>query len=162
MALQTGTITGIPGGASAPLQLVLNTNQPGSLSVSYILEFASDSLPASPHKFMAVNGYATILRHGDYDSDGDVDNTDYALWRSTFGTSNSATDGNKNGVVDNADYVIWRNNFTGPLGSGGGAGSGSVEVSAIPEPTTLLGAAVLALFGAQARLRGSRRRERIS
>jgi hypothetical protein len=138
IVLQTGAINGVPAGGQAPLQLALNTNQPGSLSVSYILEFASDSLPANPHKFIAINGYATILRHGDYDSDGDVDNTDYALWRSTVGSANTATDGNKNGIVDSADYVMWRNNFTGPIGTGTTFASGLASATAVPEPSALL------------------------
>jgi glucose/arabinose dehydrogenase len=47
---------------------------------------------------------------GDYDNDGTVDNDDYLVWRSTFGSSVAlAADGNGNGVVDTADYVVWRN-----------------------------------------------------
>jgi glucose/arabinose dehydrogenase len=46
---------------------------------------------------------------GDYDIDGDVDDDDAAVWRSTFGSNLLlAADGNGNGVVDAADYVVWR------------------------------------------------------
>src|SRR5688572_13914400 len=51
---------------------------------------------------------------GDYDADGDVDNADYAPWRTAFGstvTAGHGADGNRNGVVDAADYVTWRKNF---------------------------------------------------
>ena len=135
MPLQTGTIAGLAAGGQAPLQLSLITSEPGDLSVSYILEFASDSLPSEPHEFLAVNGFAKILRHGDYDSDGDVDNTDYALWRSTVGSANASTDGNSNGIVDAADYIMWRNNFTGPIGAGASTAAGLTASQAIPEPS---------------------------
>jgi hypothetical protein len=137
------------------MQLVLTTNQPGNLSVSYVLEFESDALPAEPHKFLAISAYAKVLHLGDYDSDGDVDNADYALWRSTVGTNNSATDGNVNGIVDAADFVLWRDNFTGPLGSGDsvGAAAGLSASQAVPEPSSL---AVVAIGLALATL--SRRR----
>ena len=148
MPLQTGTISGLTAGGQAPLQLSLFTSAPGDLSVSYILEFASDALPSEPHKFLAVNGFAKILRHGDYDSDGDVDNTDYSLWRSTVGSANASTDGNKNGIVDAADYIMWRNNFTGPIVAGASTAAGLTASHAIPEPSTFAVVAIsLALAG---------------
>ena len=48
---------------------------------------------------------------GDYNGDGSVDDDDYAVWRSSFGTASTAADGNADGIVDAADYVIWRGNF---------------------------------------------------
>lgn len=45
---------------------------------------------------------------GDYDANGAVDQEDYLLWRSAFGTAYIAADGNQNGLVDAADYVVWR------------------------------------------------------
>jgi glucose/arabinose dehydrogenase len=66
---------------------------------------------------------------GDYNLDGRVNETDYALWRSAVGTSgaNLAADGNGNGVVDAADYVIWRKY------NGTSVGSGAGDFAAIPE-----------------------------
>jgi glucose/arabinose dehydrogenase len=74
------------------------------------------------------------LLPGDYDQDGDVDNLDYALWRSTFGTNTGGrpADGNGNGIVDAADYVVWRNNLGATVHDGAGAGSGA----AVPELTS--------------------------
>jgi glucose/arabinose dehydrogenase len=61
---------------------------------------------------------------GDYDIDGDVDQDDYTVWRSTLGSNLLlAADGNGNGLVDAADYVIWRRNLGNSLGAGAGTSS---------------------------------------
>lgn len=146
MPLQTGTVTGLTAGSQAPLQLNLNTTQPGSLAVTYILEFASDSLAAAPHSFLAVSGSVKVLRHGDYDSDGDVDSVDYAFWRATVASNFAVTDGNQNGIVDSADYVIWRNNYTGPLESGTTSQFASIAARPVPEPASAAIAALSSLF----------------
>ena len=65
---------------------------------------------------------------GDYDGDNDVDTADYAVWRSSFGSTVAlAADGSGNGVVDAADYVIWRKNL--------GAGAAAVATSTASTPT---------------------------
>ena len=49
---------------------------------------------------------------GDFDRNGIVDASDYALWRKTKNTTtNLSADANGNGVVDQGDYTIWRANF---------------------------------------------------
>ena len=77
--------------------------------------------------------FDSVSPAGDYDADGDVDNNDYAVWRSEFGQTaspaGSGADGNINGIVDAADYVIWRRNHTGA-----GAQTGLPQV---PEPCRL-------------------------
>jgi hypothetical protein len=49
---------------------------------------------------------------GDYDGDGSVGQTDFDLWKSSFGqpvaTPGDGADGNRDGIVDAADYVFWR------------------------------------------------------
>ncbi len=81
------------------------------------------------------------LQPGDFDHDYDVDNDDYAIWRSTMGsTSELDADSNGNGVVDAADYVLWRRNF-GYSYTFPGAGSGSSAEfgmgTAVPEVSSV-------------------------
>jgi hypothetical protein len=78
------------------------------------------------------------LAPGDYNADGAVDTADYALWRSTFASTNRlAADGNRSGVIDAADYVIWRKHFN-PAGS-------AAPANAVPEPNSALSAAFMLL-----------------
>jgi hypothetical protein len=64
-------------------------------------------------------------RLGDYNSDGAVNGLDYDVWKTAFGTTNSAADGNSNGIVDAGDYNVWRNHLDG--------GEGAIR-AAVPEP----------------------------
>ena len=72
---------------------------------------------------------------GDYNFDGQVDATDFTIWRNSLGsTTEVAADGNGDGLVDLLDYTIWQNAYSG------------VQTVNIPEPTSavlLLLAAVL-------------------
>jgi autotransporter-associated beta strand protein len=86
---------------------------------------------------------------GDYNGDGVVDSTDYAVWSSTFGdavTTGAKADGNRSGLVDAGDFAMWRKMTPG---AGGGAGA----AAAIPEPAS----ALFASFGIVALLVFSRR-----
>ncbi|QDU89508.1 Di-glucose binding within endoplasmic reticulum [Pirellulimonas nuda] len=48
----------------------------------------------------------------DYDASGLVDQSDYQVWRKSFGsTTNLAADGNGDGVIDAADYSAWRDHL---------------------------------------------------
>ena len=64
---------------------------------------------------------------GDYNFDGQVDATDFTVWRNSFGsTTEVAADGNGDGLVDLLDYTIWQNAYSG------------VQTVNIPEPTSAM------------------------
>jgi hypothetical protein len=67
----------------------------------------------------------------DFDEDGDVDATDYAIWKNAFHL-NQLGDATGDNESTAQDYVLWRNQF----GSVPGAGLGSL--SPVPEPSALL------------------------
>ena len=58
-----------------------------------------------------------VAAPGDYNRDGDVDDQDYNLWRTTYGSADLRADGNGDGIVDAADYAIWRKH-NGTTGAG--------------------------------------------
>jgi T5SS/PEP-CTERM-associated repeat protein len=72
---------------------------------------------------------------GDYNRNGTIDASDYALWRKTISQSGNAlaADGNNNGHIDSGDFDIWRTNYGTQA-----AGSGANVTATIPEPTSLL------------------------
>jgi len=50
---------------------------------------------------------------GDYNLDGAINTSDYAVWRETLGQTGERmrTDGDGNQRIDHADYLIWHSNF---------------------------------------------------
>jgi len=57
---------------------------------------------------------APILKPADANNDGQVNDTDYSIWKSNYGQTVSGPsngDFNNNGKVDGVDYVIWRNGY---------------------------------------------------
>lgn len=74
---------------------------------------------------------------GDYNDNGVVDAADYVLWRNS-GPLQFEVD--TPGTVNGADYTAWRARFGKTTA---GAGSGSITISLVPEPATM----VLAVLG---------------
>jgi hypothetical protein len=82
----------------------------------------------------------TQLLPGDLNNDGIVNGQDIAIVASNWlqqGTPGSAGDANVDGIVNGEDIAVIASNWLSK-GSGGGAGSGA----AVPEPSTLILAAV--------------------
>jgi hypothetical protein len=107
----------------------------------YFTALYNDEAKSQAEVALAIGPGAKIYRvryinplAGDYDIDGDVDNDDFTIWKSTFGSNLLlAADGNRDGIVDAADYVVWRKNLGATLpGGGSGAGNGQSAVDAGP------------------------------
>jgi hypothetical protein len=124
-----------PGGTTAQLT-------PTQIDAIFQLTRRNDSIAYIP-----TGGTGLVLPllaqlAGDYNHSGEVDTADFILWRNSLGsTTNLAADGNANRVIDASDYNIWRNNF----GRTAGIGVGTIRLadSAVPEPGTLVGLALL-------------------
>jgi hypothetical protein len=93
--------------------------------------------------FASQDSFVTMLtpaKPGDYNGDALVDANDFAVWRSTFGsTTDESGDGNGDGIVDSRDYVIWRKSIP-PAGAALTAG----PLLGVPEPENM-SAAISAL-----------------
>ncbi len=88
-----------------------------------------------PASIYALHAQSSSLP-GDYNNDGLVNNTDFTIWKNSFGsTSNLQADGNANGVIDAADFTVWRDHFT-TAGSGSNVGTSVLETAPVPEPAT--------------------------
>ena len=86
---------------------------------------------------------------GDFDSDGDVDGNDLAIWKGAFGSTN-AGDADDDNDTDGADFLIWQRQYTGTL-------TIAPTVAAVPEPATL----AIVVPGLIAALQAARRRSSV-
>lgn len=94
------------------------------------------------------------LLPGDFDADGDVDVDDYGVWRAAFGgmlPHAMAEGASGNGIADLADYTIWRKNLGISVHGLVGGGANSESVVRIPEPVTIIFAAVAVLILSKSR-----------
>lgn len=88
-----------------------------------VISLVSGNAAAAPFHGVGSTSLAPIARltftresvvglPGDYNADGEVDQTDYQAWRDAYGAGGAnAADGNGDGLVDAADYVVWRDAF---------------------------------------------------
>lgn len=121
-----------PGGTVANINSLLTAN---TGTHQFPVSYGED---AAGNLYIAYIGSGEVYRlatahiPGDYDYDGDVDNADYNIWRSTVGLASitAPADGSGNGVVDAADYVVWRKHLGQSL-SGAGAGAAVPEAGAV-------------------------------
>ena len=89
-----------------------------------------------------------IFDPADFDTDGDVDDADLAIWRASFG-SGPLGDADNDGDSDGVDFLAWQRHYTGS--------QGTVSTSAVPEPSTgLLCLAASGMVSLLCRSRGVR------
>lgn len=85
---------------------------------------------------------------GDYNNDGVVNAADYVVWRKHEGTSGNPPytlgDGDGDGDTDQDDYLTWHANFGATLST---LGSGNALSAVVPEPSSLLLAAIAVSAG---------------
>ncbi|HEX4412785.1 MAG TPA: glycosyl hydrolase family 18 protein [Lacipirellulaceae bacterium] len=97
----------------------------------FIWELGQDLDPTNPNSLLRTAFLKNETLMGDFDGDHEMNDADYDIWRSTFGsTTDLRADANGNGVVDLADYLIWREHAASP-------GSGVSVGSQVPEPATM-------------------------
>lgn len=143
---------------SLPAQLYLAVGVYGSANGGALL--ASQQVPASVDGNGNINALDYFLLQlvatpGDFNHDGHVDNADYALWRTTFGTSDARTDANHDGIVNSADFVIWRKHVG--AASGGSYVLVNLAAANVPEPVSFV-TILLAAVGFYLRGRNLRHR----
>jgi hypothetical protein len=80
------------------------------------------------------------LLPGDYNDDKTVDAADYAIWRNQMNSSVTLPNDETPGEVDDSDYAVWKSHFGQKL-SGAGSGNGGT----VPEPATIVFAALVIL-----------------
>ena len=134
----TFNIISAPGGVSGTFSNIDVSGMPAGLTfhVNYT---------ATTVQLQVVN---KALFSADFDDDGDVDSTDYAIWRHAFGL-NQLGDANGDNLTDARDYVLWRKQ----LGSHSGDRFRRCSAAAVPEPGTavLMFVAALACVPARGR-----------
>jgi hypothetical protein len=153
-----GAIADLAAGNFQSFLASFNTTNPGTFSATYTFNVGDNTAyngavangtPLVLELSGSVTG--TVLHAGDFDGDGDVDGADFVAWQTNFPKESGAIlaqgDADADGDVDGADFVVWQTNFPFPSGSG---------TSPVPEPGSLLIAALGVAFGTLALRRRNR------
>lgn len=95
------------------------------------------------------SGGGSPLMAGDFNRDGEIDSSDYHLWKQTYGATTalggSAADGNGDAVINAVDYAVWREQLDdGPPIQLAREGASAPEPSAAVAFLVALNIAVLA------------------
>lgn len=104
-----------------PGQRLVTTDGMGSFIVNYGAGSTFD-----PNQVVLSDFLPTFP--ADFDMDGDVDNTDLAIWEDAYGV-NDLADADGDGDSDGEDFLPWQEQFTGSLPL--------AAATAVPEPATL-------------------------
>jgi hypothetical protein len=114
-----------------------------------LLDLVRSNLGALEQDVMWTVDFAGSPLAGDYNLNFQVDDEDFTVWKTNFGSSQKlAADGNHNGIVDAADYAVWRNQLAT------GAAAADLVRSSAPEPSVWQLTVVIAIVaGSRARRR---------
>jgi hypothetical protein len=114
-----------------------------------LLDLVRSNLGALEQDVMWTVDFAGSPLAGDYNLNFQVDDEDFTVWKTNFGSSQKlAADGNHNGIVDAADYAVWRNQLAT------GAAAADFVRSSTPEPSVWQLTVVIAIVaGSRARRR---------
>ncbi|HEX4413145.1 MAG TPA: CotH kinase family protein, partial [Lacipirellulaceae bacterium] len=116
------------GGAVSPTAKVFT----GQIAISGNMVVKTRSLSLGSWSGIVSASFNTVEVPGDYNGSGTVDQSDYNVWRTNFGSATSlAADGNHNGVVDMADYVLWRANLGNSMSFGAAIDTSEDDLAAI-------------------------------
>jgi hypothetical protein len=97
---------------------------------------AIHNLTALDLQAMDVIGW-DVAAAGDFNHDDMIDELDYSLWTTTFGSDvQLMADGNRNGIVDAADYVVWREALGQNVGGGAALPFAERLSTAVPEASS--------------------------
>lgn len=79
-----------------------------------------------------LGGLAPSYPLGDFNRDFQVNDIDYQVWKTTFGSAvphGTGADGNRDGIVNLADYTVWRDQL--------GQATSAIGATTIPEPSAI-------------------------
>lgn len=135
LSLNAAPFDGIEQSTALTIDAFFDTSVVGSFEATYTLNLSGEDLLGEQTQTLSLTLLGEVLGSlaGDYNSDGLVDAADYSVYRDTLGsTADLRADGNNDGEINAADLAVWSGAFGSVSGSSG----------AVPEPSSLLLAAL--------------------